>query len=138
MDGHGLVRPVTGDHFVVSVWRKLVDVAHFHGIGQDVAAVIPHREVVHAVFIHSILCLCSIYDVSVRQGDVLHARQVIVCGKINFHRPVRPVIRRQSFFRHWLGLLEHESCKNGVGHISRVVLRLRVDVSEVFLPHGGR
>ena len=47
------------------------------------------------------------------------------------------MIRGQGFLRHRLGLLEHEACKNGVGHIPRVVLRLRVDVSEVFLPHGG-
>ena len=47
------------------------------------------------------------------------------------------MIRGQGFLRHRRGLLEHEACKNGVGHIPRVVLRLRVDVSEVFLPHGG-
>ena len=47
------------------------------------------------------------------------------------------MIRGQVLLRHRLGLLEHEACKNGVGHIPRVVLRLRVDVSEVFLPHGG-
>ena len=47
------------------------------------------------------------------------------------------MIRGQGFLCHRLGLLEHEACKNGVGHIPRVVLRLRVDVSEVFLPHGG-
>ena len=45
--------------------------------------------------------------------------------------------RGQGFLCHRLGLLEHEACKNGVGHIPRVVLRLRIDVSEVFLPHGG-
>ena len=47
------------------------------------------------------------------------------------------MIRGQGFLRHRLGLLEHEACKNGVGHIPRVVLRLCIDVSEVFLPHGG-
>ena len=47
------------------------------------------------------------------------------------------MIRGQGFLCHRLGLLEHEACKNGVGHIPRVVLRLRIDVSEVFLPHGG-
>ena len=47
------------------------------------------------------------------------------------------MIRGQVLLRHRLGLLEHEACKNGVGHIPRVVLRLRIDVSEVFLPHGG-
>ena len=47
------------------------------------------------------------------------------------------MIRGQVFLRHRRGLLEHEACKNGVGHIPRVVLRFRVDVSEVFLPHGG-
>ena len=47
------------------------------------------------------------------------------------------MIRGQVLLRHRLGLLEHEACKNGVGHIPRVVLRFRVDVSEVFLPHGG-
>ena len=136
-DGHGLVRPVTGHHLIVRGRRKPVDIAYFHGIGQDVAAVIPHREVVHAVFIHSILCLCSIYDAAIRQSDVPHARQVIARGQVDLHRPVRPEIRGQSFLRHRRGLLEHEACKNGVGHIPRVVLRLRVDVSEVFLPHGG-
>ena len=136
-DGHGLVRPVTGHHLVVRGRRKPVDVAHFHGIGQDVAAVIPHREVVHAVFVHRVLRLCGIHDAAVRQGDVPHARQVIVCGQVDLHRPVRPKIRGQGFLRHWLGLLEHEACKNGVGYIACVVLRLRVDVSEVFLPHGG-
>ena len=136
-DGHGLVRPVTGHHLIVRGRRKPVDIAHFNGIGQDVAAVIPHREVVHAVFVHSILCLRSIHDAAVRQGDVPHARQVIVRGQVDLHRPVRPEVRGQDFLRHRRGLLEHEACKNGVRHISRVVLRLRVNVSEVFLPHGG-
>ena len=136
-DGHGLVRPVTGHHLIVRSRRKPVDIAYFHGIGQDVAAVIPHREVVHAVFVHRVLRLRGIHDAAIRQGDVPHARQVIVCGKVDLHRPVRPVIRGQGFLCHRLGLLEHEACKNGVGHIPRVVLRLRVDVSEVFLPHGG-
>ena len=136
-DGHGLVRPVTGHHLIVRGRRKLVDVAHFYGVCQNVAAVIPHREVVHAVFVHRVLRLRSIHDAAVRQGDVPHARQVIVRGQVDFHRPVRPVIRGQGFLRHRRGLLEHEACKNGVGHIPRVVLRLRVDVSEVFFPHGG-
>ena len=136
-DGHGLVRPVTGDHLIVRSRRKQVDVAHFYGVCQNVAAVIPHREIVHAVFVHRVLRLRGIHDAAVRQGDVPHARQVIVCGKVDLHRPVRPVIRGQVLLRHRLGLLEHEACKNGVGHIPRVVLRLRVDVSEVFLPHGG-
>ena len=47
------------------------------------------------------------------------------------------MIRGQGFLRHRRGLLEHEACKNGVGHIPCVVLRLCIDVSEVFLPHGG-
>ena len=136
-DGHGLVRPVTGDHLIVRSRRKLVDVSHFYGVCQNVAAVIPHREIVHAVFVHRVLRLRGIHDAAVRQGDVPHARQVIVCGQVDLHRPVRPVIRGQGFLCHRLGLLEHEACKNGVGHIPRVVLRLRVDVSEVFLPHGG-
>ena len=136
-DGHGLVRPVTGDHLIVRSRRKQVDVAHFYGVCQNVAAVIPHREIVHAVFVHRVLRLRGIHDAAVRQGDVPHARQVIVCGKVDLHRPVRPVIRGQVLLRHRLGLLEHEACKNGVGHIPRVVLRFRVDVSEVFLPHGG-
>ena len=136
-DGHGLVRPVTGDHLIVRSRRKLVDVTHFYGVCQNVAAVIPHREVVHAVFVHRVLRLRSIHDAAVRQGDVPHARQVIVRGQVDLHRPVRPVIRGQGFLRHRRGLLEHEACKNGVGHIPRVVLRLRIDASEVFLPHGG-
>ena len=136
-DGHGLVRPVTGDHLIVRSRRKLVDVSHFYGVCQNVAAVIPHREIVHAVFVHRVLRLCGIHDAAVRQGDVPHTRQVIVRGQVDIHRPVRPVIRGQGFLRHRLRLLEHEACKNGVGHVSRVVLRLRIDVSEVFLPHGG-
>ena len=119
-DGHGLVRPVTGHHLIVRGRRKPVDIAYFHGIGQDVAAVIPHREVVHAVFVHRVLRLRGIHDAAVRQGDVPHARQVIVCGKVDLHRPVRPVSRGQGFLCHRLGLLEHEACKNGVGHIACV------------------
>ena len=136
-DGHRPVRPVTGHHLIVRGRRKPVDVAHFYGVCQNVAAVIPHREIVHAVFVHRVLRLRSIHDAAVRQGDVPHARQVIVRGQVDFHRPVRPVIRGQGFLGHRFNLLKHEACKNGVGHIPRVVLRFRVDVSEVFLPHGG-
>ena len=136
-DGHRPVRPVTGHHLIVRGRRKPVDVAHFYGVCQNVAAVIPHREIVHAVFVHRVLRLRSIHDAAVRQGDVSHARQVIVRGQVDIHRPVRPVIRGQVLLRHRLGLLEHEACKNGVGHIPCIVLRLCIDVSEVFLPHGG-